>query len=280
MKNKVIIKAKTDLGVHIDGANLGPDKIYSNGNELSIEKDKTIKEKNSNNLRKNEKAINAFNINLYNCVTSVLKNNKMPIIIGGDHSLSIGSALAVNDYYNGVGVIWFDSHGDFNTFKTTRSGNIHGLPLATISGYENQELREFAKGFVNPKNVVIIGARSIDKWEIGNLTDAGVTIFTTNDVITKGVETVVKLAIEIAGKNTNGIHVSYDIDMIDPFDAPGVSIAEVNGISKADALKMVDYLYDSKIKSFDLVEYNPLKDIDDKTLKIAKEILDKIKKNL
>lgn len=280
MKDIVIIKAKTDLGVHVDGADEGPDKIYNN-NSIVVQKDNIIKSKDKRDLRKNELHINKFNKGLYNQVYKVLESKKFPIILGGDHSLAIGSALASNDYNNGIGVIWVDAHTDFNTFETTRTGNIHGLPLAAIAGYHCEELYSFSKSNVNPKNIVVVGARSVDPWEIGNVIDAGVTMITTDEVIKMGAEEAIKKAFLIASNGTNGVHISYDLDFIDPVDAPGVSIPETNGIKKDLALQIADEINKyNNVVSYDIVELNPSRDINNKTEIIAKEVLQKIKQNL
>ena len=196
-------------------------------------------------------------------------------MIGGDHSISVASALASQNINHNIGVIWFDAHPDFNTFETTITGNIHGLPLATIAGYNNSSLRIFHNNItVNPENIVVVGARSIDKLEMENLKNANIKIFTTNDIKNLGIEFIIKEALKIAGNNTNGIHISYDLDVIDPIVAPGVSIPEINGISEEEAMVAHDLMLNNKkVVSFDLVEYNPLKDIDNKTKNIALNIL-------
>ena len=177
-----------------------------------------------------------------------------------------------------MGIIWVDAHGDFNTFKTTITGNLHGLPLAVITGYEKNDLSKFHKqNFYNFKNSVILGARDIDPLEYENIKDAGVTIITTEDIKKYGAREMCIKAIEIASNNTNGIHVSYDLDVIDPVFAPGVSVPAKNGINVEEAYEILDELLKQKnIKSMDLVELNPSRDIDNKTGKIADYIVNEI----
>lgn len=277
-----IINACTDLGVHIDGSCEGPIIINEYINKNNVHRIKTVKQKNivksndKKDLRKNEKYINEFNKRLYKRVIRTCKSKCIPITVGGDHSLSIGSALA-SEYVNGpLGVIWIDAHSDYNTFETTHTGNIHGLPLAAIDGYKCKELTTFfKKEYVNPKNTVIVGARSIDPWEINNLKDAGVKVFTMGDIKKLGLNEVLEDAIKIASSGVNGIHVSYDLDVIDPLVAPGVSVPEKNGITENQAYDVIGVLHNNKelIKSFDLVEYNPLLDNDYKTAKIAAKLI-------
>lgn len=283
MKNKVIIEAKSDLGLHIDGANLGPSLITSNiDNKIIIEKENCIKSNDPSDLKKNLKEVNNFNTKLYNTVIDVLNNNKFPITIGGDHSIAIASSLASRSK-NNIGIIWIDAHLDYNTFETTITGNLHGLPLAAVNGLA-KDLTPFTNEFINPKNTVVVGYRAKEdnaKVEIDNILNAGGTIFTTDDIKKYGVKKVMEDAIKIASNNTDGIHISFDLDFIDPKDAPGVSVPEVDGIDKKTVLEVIHYLNNThNIKSFDIVEYNPLNDKDNITLDIAKEILDYVINNI
>ena len=289
MKHINIINACTDLGVHVNGAHLGPIELtknltHSSINEIfTLQYGNVVKELEKNNKRKNIDELNKFNEKLYNLVSSSLNNEKLPLTIGGDHSLAIASALASIKKHSNLGIIWFDSHGDYNTFDTTISGNIHGLPLAVITNYEKRDLAFFHSGnFYNPQNTVIVGGRDIDDpLEIENLKEAGVTVFSTEDVKTKGADVITRKAFEIASKNTNGVHVSFDIDLIDPKVAPGVSIPAVDGIDQNAAYLMVDTIIKKKnlVKSIDLVEYNPTLDVDNKTKIIALNILNKFLNN-
>ena len=289
MKHIDIINACTDLGVHVNGAHLGPTELtknltHSSINEIfTLQYGNVVKELDKNNKRKNIDELNKFNERLYNLVSSSLDNGKLPLTIGGDHSLAIASALASIKKYDNLGIIWFDSHGDFNTFDTTISGNIHGLPLAVIANYEKRDLAKFHNGnFYNPQNTVIVGGRDIDDpLEIENLREAGVTVFSTEDVKTQGADVITRKAFEIASKNTNGVHVSFDLDLIDPKVAPGVSIPAVDGINLDETYLMVDTIIKKKnlVKSIDLVEYNPTFDIDNKTKIIALNILNKFLSN-
>ena len=282
MKNIDIISACSDLGVMVDGASLGPkvlETYIKDKKFYEISTGKVEKEREENNKRKNLSEINKFNKKLYQNVREIIQQGKIPLTIGGDHSIAIGSALGAIQEYKKMGIIWFDSHGDFNTLDTTATGNIHGLPLAVVTGFEKRELGPFHQGNFFPyANTVIVGARDIDEWEMPNLKEAGVTIFTTEDIKTQGAEEITKKAIQIAGKNVEGLHISYDIDLIDPELAPGVSVPAENGINLEDAYKIVDTFleYEEKIKSIDLVEFNPKRDINAKTEKIANQILQKI----
>ena len=282
----MIFGAGTDLGVHIDGASLGPVQLMNDlksfykGESILFEQDKDIiKSRNLSDRRKNEYEIEKFNTNLYKNMVEKIKEEYFPIMIGGDHSAAIASALASAKVNVDVGLIWIDAHTDYNTFETTVTGNIHGLPLAAINGYKNQELRYYHQGkIIQPSKTVIIGARSIDEKEKDNVRYSGVTVFSTKDIKEKGIDAIMDEAFKIAGFKTKGIHISYDLDVIDPEIAPGVSIPEFDGITEEEAMKINEYLVNhmKEIISFDLVEFNPLRDIDRKTEQIALNILAQI----
>ena len=277
-----LINACSDLGVSVNGSNLGPFKIsdkYKNDyNITTINKLDIKKSIDKKDLEKNLKYVNEFNERLYYNNLKILENGNMPITIGGDHSVAIASSLASIKYHNNMGIIWIDSHGDFNNFKTTITGNLHGLPFAALTGFEyTDKLTNFHKGnFYKFKNSVLVGARDIDEEEKINLKKAGITVFTTNDIYNLGVDYVMNEAFKIALNNTQGLHISYDIDVIDPIIAPGVSVKAEQGISSQLAYEIMNFISinKDKIKSIDLVEYNPLYDINDKTLKISHDLLD------
>lgn len=282
----IIVGAGSDLGVHIDGAHLGPTQLLNDiqsfykGDTISFIQDQNIiKSRNLSDRRKNEYEIERFNTALYKVLTEKMTQEYFPILIGGDHSIAISSALAAAKTHTDIGVIWFDAHADFNTFSTTQTGNIHGLPLAAIAGYENEDLRYFHDGnTVHPSKIVIVGARSIDEGEKDNLRYAGIKVFTTNDIKERGVEAIVEEAFAIAGKRTKGIHISYDLDLIDPSFAPGVSVPEFDGITADEAMKINEMIIKNidKVISYDLVEFNPLRDVDRKTEQIAVNLLAQI----
>ena len=289
MRSIDVINACTDLGVSVDGAALSPELLTKNLNNKNVNNiymiyaDENGKEREKKNKKKNLKKINEFNIELYNRVLKSIDEKRFPLTIGGDHSLVIASALASIKKNKNLGIIWIDAHGDYNTFKTTITGNIHGLPLAVIDGYEKMYLADFHNGsFYNPKNTVIVGGRDIDPLEKENLKDAGVTVFSTEDVHKRGMNAVMEDAIKIACDGTNGIHISYDLDVIDPIICPGVSVPAKDGINLDEAYEALDQIirYRNKLKSLDLVEYNPLRDIDNKTKNIAKTILESLINNI
>lgn len=281
-----IAGAGSDLGVHIDGAHLGPVQLMNDlkgfykGESFSLVQDENIiKSRNLSDLRKNDYEIDKFNTKLYQAILEKVKDGYFPITIGGDHSIAVASALASAKVHENIGIIWFDAHTDYNTFDTTVTGNIHGLPLAAITGYKNGELRYFHDGnIIQPSKAVVVGARSVDDWEKDNVKYSGITVFTTEDIKEKGVEAVVEEAFRIAGEKTKGIHISYDLDLLDPEVAPGVSVPEFDGISEEEAMKINELIMKhlDQVVSYDLVEFNPLRDQDRKTEQIAINLLAQI----
>lgn len=282
----IVVGAGSDLGVHIDGAHLGPVQLMNDlksfykGESISfIQDENIIKSRNLSDRRKNEYDVDKFNTTLYNAMVEKMKEEYFPILIGGDHSVAVASALASANTHGDIGIIWFDAHTDYNTFETTVSGNLHGLPLATINGYKNQEMRYFHKGnIIQAAKTVIVGARSIDDWEKDNVKYSGVTVFTTEDIKDRGVEEIVNEAFKIAGHKTKGVHISYDLDLLDPEVAPGVSIPEFDGISEEEAMEINEMIIKhlDEVVSYDLVEFNPLRDRDRKTEQIALNLVAQI----
>lgn len=279
----VLLGAGSDLGVHIDGAKFGPQQLFNDmkssysGEMISFLQDEhIIKSRNLSDRRKNEYSIDQFNRNLYQAIVEQIKKGLFPITIGGDHSISIASSLAVCSTEEDMGMIWISSHADYNTFETTVTGNIHGLSCAAINGYKCEELRKFHQGnIIDPRKTVIIGARGIDPWEKDNIKYSGVTIYTTEDLKTKGISKVIEEAFQIAGNRTKSIYVSYSMDILDPEIACGVSVPEVDGITEEDAMMILKEVLNriDKISGFDIVELNPLRDMNRKTEQIALNIL-------
>ncbi len=281
-----IINAPSDLGVSIDGASLGPEVIKKHFvNKKNIDKiidvpcDCSNKSYDKFDLEKNLYKINEFSERLYNALLENKGDNIITITIGGDHSIAVPSVLASIKKEETLGILWIDTHPDFNTFETTLTGNIHGLPLATITENNGYILTKYHNGnFIKNENTIIIGARDTDKLEQVNLDSAKIEVFSTKDVMGNNIKEIVDYSIKKALHNTNGIHVSIDIDVLDPLVAPGVSVSYKDGLSKEKLYEIIDCVlfHKDKIKSFDVVEFNPKNDINKKTENITVEIINKI----
>ena len=282
----VVLGAGSDLGVHIDGAKLGPGQLINDiqsfykGETLLLQQgEDIIKSRHLGDRRKNEYEIDKFNSDMYNKLLEYYNKDYFPIVLGGDHTVAIPSALASIKKHDSIGLIWIDAHTDYNTFETTITGNLHGLPCAAITGYKNADMRTYHNGkTIQPSKTVIVGARSIDPKEKENLKYAGVTVFSTEDIKEKGVDAIMEEAFQIATFKTNGVHISYDLDVIDPEIAPGVSVPEFDGINEEEALKINEFILKrmKDVVSFDLVEFNPLRDVYRKTEQIALNLLAQI----
>ena len=272
-----LVGAACDLGVSKDGASKGAEAIIndlSNDiNKIIIKQDQNfVKSTDKNDKAKNLDEVNKFNKYMYEKELELKNNDSFVISVGGDHVMGIPPVLSSVKKYGEIGLIWVDAHPDFNTFETTITGNLHGLPCAAVAGYHCDKLTEFHDGnYVNPKNIVIVGARSIDEGEMVNLKDAGVTIISAEEVRKMGVKNVMDKAYKIALQNTGKLHISFDLDVIDPNDAPGVTVPEKDGILEDEAYEIINYITDryNVLTSLDVVEYNPVYDLGGKTKKIA-----------
>ena len=218
---------------------------------------------------------------LSNVVYRILENARLPLVLGGDHSIAIGSISGASRYYQEqgkrIGLIWIDAHADMNTPDTTPSGNIHGMPLASVIGLGPEDLTQLGgppAPKVNPKNVAIVGLRSVDAKERYNVRKSGVTSFTMRDIDERGMRSVMDEAIRIAGNGTEGIHVSLDLDAVDPSEAPGVGTPVKGGLSYREAHLALEMVADSrKLLSIDCVEVNPVIDEANRTASLAVEFL-------
>lgn len=282
----MIFGAGTDLGVHIDGASLGPKQLMNDlqafykGESMMFEADKTIiKSRNLSDRKKNEYDIEKYNENLYKNIVEKIKEEYFPIVIGGDSSVSIASTLASAKVNTDIGLIWIDAHCDYHTFESTTSGNIDGLSLATVTGYKCNELRYYFDGkIIQPSRSVIIGGRSIDDKEKDNVRYSGINVFSEKDLREKGFEEVLDEAFKIASYKTKGVHVVFDMGIIDPEISPGVSSPAFDGLTEEEAMQINEQLvkHIKEILSYDIVEFNPLRDIDRKTEQIALNLVTQI----
>lgn len=281
----VLIGAGSDLGSHIDGARLGPKRLiddlasFHQGKKILLEQNSAIiKSRSLADKRKNEVEVLKFNKALYDTELQYLNQGYFPITIGGDHSIAIASSLASMKKNTNIGMIWIDIHSNYHTYQSTPTGNLYELALASINGYHCRELSSFHEGeWVPSKNTVIVGAKSIDKKERENLKYSGVTVFTMDDIRTQGLEAVMEQAFLIAAEKTNGVHISFDLGVFSSEFSLGVSIPEEDGLTEEEGIQILDQvlMQIDKITSFDLVEFNPMRDDGRKTEQIAVNILAK-----
>ena len=224
------------------------------------------------------------NIGLATKVYDSLKNSYLPLTIGGDHALAIGSIAGSSKFFKeDLAVVWVDAHGDINTPETSPSGNIHGMPLASSMGigYEALTNLYFTGQKVKPENVFLLGCRDLDLGELELIKENNLNVWTMKDIKTKGIKTVLKELLEALNKsNVNNIHFSFDIDSLDPSYVPGTGTPVEDGLSFAEGKEVIETIINtSLVRSMDFVEFNPILDDNQRTLETCLELLKTISKS-
>lgn len=202
-----------------------------------------------------------------------ITNGESAIFLGGDHTIALGSINGINEDRQ-AGVLWFDAHCDCNTPATSVTGNVHGMPLALLLGHGCQELIDIGEpgACLHPKGVVIIGARDLDGGEKQFLHDLGVTAFTMRDIDEQGMAGVMTMALHQL-RHFQRLHVSLDMDGLDPKDAPGVGTPCSGGLTYREAQLAMEIIADTgRCHSLDIVEINPIRDQANKTAEIAVQL--------
>ncbi len=217
---------------------------------------------------------------LAEAVKKTLDEDMTPLVLGGDHSIAVGTVAGAAAHFNKagkrIGVIWLDAHGDMNTPDSSPSGNVHGMPLASIMGYGPPELTQLAgvNPMVEPRNVALVGIRDLDSKERKLMKESGVHVFTMRDIDERGMREVMADAIRYAGDDTAGIAVSLDMDFVDPTDAPGVGTPVRGGVTYREAHLALEMIADSKLMcSFEVVEVNPVIDLHNTTATLGVELV-------
>lgn len=215
---------------------------------------------------------------LADAVEQAARNGRVPLVLGGDHSIAVGTIAGMSRFYAGqrLGVIWIDAHADMNTPESSPSGNVHGMPLACCIGSGPRELSALAgrTPMVAPENVAIVGLRSVDELERLNVRGTGVHAFTMRDIDERGMRAVIQQAIHAASSGTAGFHVSFDMDSVDPSEAPGVGTPVPGGLTYREAHLAMELIGDSgRMTSVEIVEVNPVMDVANRTALLAVELL-------
>jgi len=211
---------------------------------------------------------------LRSCVAEIARGGDFPLVLGGDHSIAMGTVAGLLDARGDVGVLWVDAHGDINTPDTTPSGNVHGMPVATMLGLGGlgAELGWTSRA-LDPRRVVLFGTRTLDAGEQRTIRDLGVRMFTMSEIDQRGIKPCVDEVIErLAGEG--GIHISFDIDAVDPLEAPGVGTPWPGGLTYREAhLAMEVLAATGTVSSMEVVEVNPIADHENRTGKLAAELI-------
>ncbi|MDQ7823265.1 MAG: arginase [Candidatus Eremiobacteraeota bacterium] len=210
---------------------------------------------------------------------AILAKRHFPLILGGDHSISIGSISGIAAYCRKIGrsagVLWIDAHGDFNTPETSPSGNIHGMAAAVVTGLGPARLASVAGSFpkIAPEHLVIMGVRTVDGGERSLIAGHGVTVYTMEDVDRLGMHRVMERALASLSRSVDYLHVSFDVDSVDPLYAPGVGTPVRGGLSYREAHLVMEMIAETgKMTSMDVVEVNPILDNGNKSAELAVEL--------
>jgi arginase len=213
-------------------------------------------------------------------VEHILEQAQFPLVLGGDHSIAVGTvsgiAAVCRRAGKKLGLLWIDAHGDINTPETSPSGNIHGMPLATLLGFGVKELTEIGGVFpkLEPENIALVGIRSLDAGEKSRLKENGVQVHTMAEIDRHGVHKVMKKALSRVTDGTDYVHVSFDLDAVDPAVAPGVGTPVKGGLDYREAHLIMEVIADAGVMtSLEMVEVNPILDQGNASAAFAVELV-------
>jgi arginase len=288
-----IIGAPMDLGAGRRGVDMGPSALrVANLNERVASLGYQVEDLGNLNVVQAESVaagaasarylaeIAAICTRLAALVESAVEGGKFPIVLGGDHSIAVGTVSGLSHFYRRqgkkIGLVWIDAHADMNTPETSPSGNVHGMPLACCIGMGPAELTtifDYAPK-VDPRNVAVIGLRSVDAEERKNVQRAGVHAYTMRDVDERGLRAIMQEALEVANDGTDGFHLSFDMDSVEPHEAPGVGTPVKGGMTYREAHLAMENICDcDRLLGLEVVEVNPVIDEANRTAILAVELV-------
>lgn len=275
-----IIGVPLDLGASRRGTDAGPSAVrvaglskslIKLGYDVTLESDISVpaletRQADSHKARfKNE--ILEVCTDLAEVTADTLDAGEIPLVIGGDHSIAMGTIAGVSAHFRqenaDIGLIWFDAHGDMNLPDTSPSGNIHGMPLAHVLGHGDKDLANILGQCpaVKPENVVLLGIRDIDRNERDFIRESGVKVFTMSDIDERGMTAVSRETLDIVNSNTAGFHISFDVDGCDPSVIPGSGTLVPGGVSFREAHQLLENCASTqRMTSMEVVELNPFLD--------------------
>ncbi|MEA3202813.1 MAG: arginase [Thermoplasmata archaeon] len=276
-----VIGVPMDLGAGRRGVDMGPSairaanlhqrikelgyKVQDAGNVFTVEPEE--RKPKDPKLKYVDEVLAACK-DLADRVERAVREEATPIILGGDHSIAIGTQAGLARSSRRRGLLWFDAHADFNTHETSPSGNIHGMPVSAILGMGHERLANFDSpgAKLDPRNVVYIGLRSVDRQEAEILTDSRVTYYTMRDIDQMGMAKVMDEALQKVSKGVDQVHLSFDLDVVDPRWAPGTGTTVQGGLTWRESHLAMEMLSDSGLlSSLEFVEVNPLLDTGNQT---------------
>ena len=286
-----LIGAPTDIGAGVLGSRMGPEALRVAGIDAAIAQF-GVDVRDCGNVVgpanpwlaavdgfRHLPEVAAWNQAVHDAVHAQLADERLPILLGGDHCLAVGSISAVarhcQEQRKKLRVLWFDAHADFNTATLTPSGNIHGMPVACLCGHGPQELVEFAgrTPAISAKDVRLIGIRSVDEGEKRVVHDMGIEVFDMRYIDEMGMRHTMELALALIGPDTH-LHVSLDVDFLDPDIAPGVGTTVRGGPTYREAQLCMEMIADTgRLASLDIVELNPALDVRNQTAELAVDLI-------
>ena len=294
LKKVSLIGAPTDIGAGARGASMGPEalRVANIGPILESHGLEVVDRGNLNGPPNPWQApvegyrhldeVVTWNRLVHEAVHAELAGGRMPILLGGDHCLGLGSISAVARHCREAGkklrVLWLDAHADFNTHELTPSGNIHGMPVACLCGFGPQELIEIGGHVpaINPKWIRQIGIRSVDAGEKKFVHEVGLEVFDMRYIDEMGMRHTMELALATMDSNTH-LHVSFDVDFLDPDVAPGVGTTVPGGPTYREAQLCMEMIADTgRMASLDVMELNPALDVRNKTATIAVDLIESL----
>ena len=289
-----LIGVPTDVGAGTRGARMGPEALRVAGLAQAIEAfGHEVRDCGNLGGPANpwQPAVNGYrhlaevaewNRTLHNAMLAELQQNRLPIMMGGDHCLGMGSISAVARHCKATGrklrVLWLDAHADFNTATLTPSGNIHGMPVACLCGHGPAELVDMGgPGHrLHPRDIRQVGIRSVDPGEKRMLAELGIEVFDMRFIDEMGMRHTMELALALVDANTH-LHVSLDVDFLDPDIAPGVGTTVRGGPTYREAQLCMEMIADTgKLASLDVVELNPALDVRNQTAELAVDLIESL----
>jgi arginase len=289
-----LIGAPTDVGASVRGASMGPEALRVAGIAATLQRqgcDVVDRGNLSGPGNPWQQPVNGYRHldevrqwceNVHDAVLTDLRARRLPILLGGDHSLAIGSVAAVARHCRATGrplrVLWLDAHADFNTNELTPTGNLHGMPVACLCGYGPRELTGIGgqAPVLDPKALRQIGIRSVDPGERKFVHDAGLEVFDMRFIDEMGLRHTMEVALSMMGKDTH-LHVSFDVDFLDPEIAPGVATTVRGGPSYREAQLCMEMIADSgQLASLDVMELNPALDVRNRTAELALDLIESL----
>ena len=294
LRSVSLIGAPTDIGAGARGASMGPEALRVADLAAALQSH-GVDVLDRGNLSgpynpwlppvdgyRHLNEVTAWNQTVHDAVYAELKTGRMPILLGGDHCLGLGSISAVARHCREVGkklrVLWLDAHADFNTSALTPSGNIHGMPVACLCGFGPQQLIEIGGKVpaISPKWVRQIGIRSVDAGEKRFVNEQELEVFDMRYIDEMGMRHTMELALATLDANTH-LHVSFDVDFLDPDIAPGVGTTVPGGPSYREAQLCMEMIADTGfLASLDVMELNPALDLQNKTAKVAVDLIESL----